>query len=207
MQRPATDVFRLQPGSQAGGCFNISDGDTATAAPPGVSSEVYTEGSSFPKAAATAGGPVAEAVQRTSLDAMAGAMVRLLVALPLRDPPQFVQLPRWREATSGPAVAAVRGALDAPGLLYYAVRAPDHWTVASSKVFSLVHAASGVSWTVQRKPHHHSNCFRGLRGLLIAYEGIPFAVSCSIRSSRSCTACLAFTCTAVCLQSTIAPCP
>ena len=133
VQHPAAGTFRLQPRSQAGGCFNTSDVDTTAAAPPGVSSEVYTEGGSSPEAASTPGVPVVEGVQRVSLDAMAGAMVRLLVALPLRDPPQFVQLPRWREVTSGPAVAAVRGALDAPGLLYYAVRAPDHWTVVCLK--------------------------------------------------------------------------
>lgn len=115
MQRPASQTLALQPPSHPGGCFNTSAHGQQRPAPAGVVSEVY----SVERTAATEG---LQGMGTVQLADVAGEMLLLRLPLPLQEAPGFVQLPRWLEAASGPSIAAARGALSSPGLLYFAVR-------------------------------------------------------------------------------------
>ena len=133
-QLPSSRPVRVHPRSQAGHCF----GPTTTAAQPQsvalppVLSDVYrVEADARVSGSGRGGAPddeeQEEVLRRVGLGTLAGEMLLVRLTLPLQDAPRFARLPRWREAESRAAVAAVRGALDAPGLLYYAVRfGQDH---------------------------------------------------------------------------------
>lgn len=121
-QHPSTRPVRLQPHAQAGTCFDPAASAAPVASPPAAAAEVYLVEADVHPSGSSSG--EREVLQRVGLDALAGEMLLLRLTLPLPDAPRFARLPRWREAESEATVAAVRGALDAPGLLYYAVRIP-----------------------------------------------------------------------------------
>ena len=111
------------------GSESSSQADADDSAPIETSSSVYLLGNTSSATTGSSSGDLeddssssaAPTTNRVGLREMSGSALPVRVELPLPPAPEFVSGPRWNASLSSQASAVVTGALDTPGIVFYAV--------------------------------------------------------------------------------------